>query len=59
MSKIITKFFILLGILTAVFGAAYFVTRFLLSTDISSGTDEETRNGVRHEPLRRKYTRLI
>ncbi len=58
MNKCIKKLLILIGILATVCTAAYFITRFLLSTDVSSGTDADTRDGIRHEPIRRRYTKL-
>ena len=37
---------------------AYILVKFLISTDDTSGSDKDTRCGVRHEPLVRKYTKL-
>ena len=58
MGKLIKKLLITFSIITAVAGAAYCITRFLLATDDTSGTDLETRHGIRHEPVKRHYTKL-
>lgn len=58
MAKIIKKLILLFTVISAVAGAAYCITRFLLATDDCSGTDESTRNGIHHEPMKRSYTKL-
>lgn len=58
MANIIKKILILITIISTVAGAAYCITRFLLATDDTSGTDAETRNGIRREPIMRHYTKL-
>ncbi len=58
MGRFIKKMLILIAVISAVAGAAYCITRFLLATDDTSGTDEDTRAGVRHEPVKRHYTKL-
>ena len=58
MSRLIRKLLIIITVIATVAGAAYCITRFLLATDDTSGTDEDTRQAVRHEPVKRHYTRL-
>ena len=58
MIKIIKKLFVVIMVVSAVAGAAYCITRFLLATDDTSGTDSDTRSAVRHEPVKRHYTKL-
>lgn len=58
MIRFIKKLILFVGVVSAVAGAAYCVTRFLLATDCSSGTDADTKNGIRHEPMMRRYTKL-
>lgn len=58
MGKFIKRLFVLITVISVVAGAAYCITRFLLATDDMSGTDAETRDGIRHEPFVRKYTKL-
>ena len=58
MSRFIKKLLIMIAVISAVAGAAYCITRFFLATDDTSGTDEDTRHAVRHEPVKRHYTKL-
>ncbi|MCR5399658.1 MAG: hypothetical protein K6E68_09035 [Lachnospiraceae bacterium] len=58
MSGFIKRILFLITIISVVAGAAYCITRFLLATDDTSGTDQDTRFGVRHEPVKRHYTKL-
>ncbi len=58
MGRTIKKLLVILTVIATVAGAAYCITRFLLATDDISGTDEDTRNAVRHEPVKRHYTKL-
>ncbi len=58
MSRLIRRLLIIITVIATVAGAAYCITRFLLATDDISGTDEDTRCAVRHEPVKRHYTRL-
>jgi len=58
MIKIIKKMILLITVISAVAGAAYCITRFLLATDDCSGTDADTRDGIHHEPVKRHYTKL-
>jgi len=58
MGKIIKKILLLITIISAVAGAAYCITRFLLATDDMSGSDADTKEGVLHEPFMRHYTKL-
>lgn len=58
MFKIIRKLMVVISVITFVAGAAYCITRFLLATDRMSGTDADTKEGIRHEPMMRKYTKL-
>ncbi len=58
MAKLIKRLIILITVVTAVAGAAYAITRFLLATDDCSGTDASTREGIHHEPVKRSYTKL-
>ena len=58
MGKIIKKLLVAFTVISLVAGAAYCVTRFLLATDRMSGTSLDTREGIRHEPMMRKYIKL-
>ncbi len=58
MGRFFKRLLLLITIISVVAGAAYCITRFLLATDDMSGTDAETREGIRHEPFVRKYTKL-
>lgn len=58
MGKIIRKLLTVIAIISVVAGAAYCITRFLLATDDTSGTDEDTKVAVRHEPVKRRYIKL-
>ncbi len=58
MERFIKRVLFLAAIITVVAGAAYCITRFLLATDDASGTDSDTRFGIRHEPVKRHYTKL-
>ncbi len=58
MSRFISRLLFFITIISVVAGAAYCITRFLLATDDTSGTDPDTRFGVRHEPVKRHYTKL-
>ncbi|MBP9995780.1 MAG: hypothetical protein KBT19_00725 [Lachnospiraceae bacterium] len=58
MNRFFRRLFLIAGILTTVAGLAYCITRFLLATDVASGTDSDTKFGIKHEPIRRNYTHL-
>ncbi len=59
MGKFISRMLIIIGIVATVASLAYCITRFLLVTDDMSGTDSDTKDWVRHEPVKRSYTKLV
>lgn len=59
MGKFISRLLVIIGIVATVASLAYCITRFLLVTDDISGTDADTRDWIRHEPVKRSYTKLV
>lgn len=59
MHNFIKRLLVLIGILTVVACAVFAFMRFLTATEHISGTDADTRDSVRYEPMKRHYTKLI
>ena len=58
MKRFFKGLFIFVTIIGVFAGVAYFITRFILTTDELSGTDDDTKHVFRHEPVKRRYTSL-
>ena len=58
MKTVLKVLFFLIGILIILFSGALVLSKFLMATEHISGTDKETRDSIRLEPVRHKYIKL-
>jgi hypothetical protein len=58
MRKFIKNLLIFIGIVAAIAGALYCVYRLLIATDNVSGTDDDSKDSILYEPMKRRYIKL-